>query len=155
MAAKKKALAQRKPVPRHTRKYQFRNNHPQDQHVEDILDFWKQGRREITNLRKAIELYYALEQGELTALFDMFPQYKDQFAPNGLNLIEQFQAMLQQVRLPAADPQPVSAGPRALNAPALAMPVFEDDDQDTIILHKSTSTDAASNFINAMKGLLQ
>ncbi len=101
MVAKKKSVAKRKPVPRHTRKYQFRNDHPMDQHVENILNFWKTGKQEITNLRKAIALYYALEQGDLPILFDMFPQYKTQFAPGTAEALEQFMQILKQQQ-PAA-----------------------------------------------------
>ncbi|MEP6989201.1 MAG: hypothetical protein ABI970_26610, partial [Chloroflexota bacterium] len=101
MAAKKKSHTKRKSVPRHTRKYQFRNDHPVDNHVEDILNFWKIGKQEITNLRKAIALYYALEQGDLPILFDMFPQYKTQFAPGTAEALEQFMQILKQQQ-PAA-----------------------------------------------------
>lgn len=99
MAAKKKSATKRKPVPRHTRKYQFRDNHPVDQHVEEILNFWKSGKQEITNLRKAVALYYALEQGDLPLLFDMFPQYKAQFAPSTAEALEQFMQILKQQQL--------------------------------------------------------
>lgn len=94
MAAHKKSAKKRKPVPRHTRKYQFRNNHPIDQHVESILDFWKTGKQEITNLRKAVSLYYALEQGNLDVLFETFPQYRNQFTPISDQLVEQFMQIL-------------------------------------------------------------
>lgn len=95
MASKHKT-AKRKPVPRHTRKYQFRNDHPMDQHVEGILDFWKGNKQEITNLRKAVSLYYAIEQGNLEVLFEMFPQYRSQFTPGNSQLIEQFMQILTQ-----------------------------------------------------------
>lgn len=88
--------AKRKPIPRHTRKYQFRNDHPVDQHVEGILDFWKCSKQEITNLRKAVSLYYAIEQGNLEILFEMFPQYRNQFTPGNSQLIEQFMQILMQ-----------------------------------------------------------
>ncbi len=95
MASKRKT-AKRKPVPRHTRKYQFRNDHPVDQHIEEILNFWKTGKQEITNLRKAVSLYYAIEQGNLEILFEMFPQYRSQFTPGNSQLIEQFMQILTQ-----------------------------------------------------------
>jgi len=122
MTSKKKS-AKRKPVPRHTRKYQFRDNHPTDQHVEAILNFWKSGKQEITNLRKSVALYYALEQGDLSALFDMFPQYKAQFAPSAAEALEQFMEILRQQQLPIASgavqsmkyepPIPLPAPPKA------------------------------------------
>ena len=96
MATKKKSAAKRKSVPRHTRKYQFRNDHPMDQHVEQVLNFWRSEKQEITNLRKAVALYYALEQGDLPALFEVFPQYKAQFAPSTAEAVEQFMDILRQ-----------------------------------------------------------
>ncbi|MEP6989244.1 MAG: hypothetical protein ABI970_26830, partial [Chloroflexota bacterium] len=120
MAAKKKSTAKRKPVPRHTRKYQFRDEHPMDNHVENVLNYWKHGKQEITNLRKAVALYYALEQGNLSELFDFFPQYKAQFAPDTAGAIEQFMDILrkqsanngagQSHQLPA-NPPPKSLAP--------------------------------------------
>lgn len=117
MAAKKKS-ARRKPVPRHTRKYQFRNDHPVDQHVETILSFWKNGKQEITNLRKAVALYYALEQGDLSALFEAFPQYKTQFAPGTAQALEQFMDILRQQQLPVS----VGAGPSIAYNPPIPLP---------------------------------
>src|SRR6185436_15549449 len=102
MAAKKKSVAKRKPVPRHARKYLFRNDHPMDQHVEQILNFWKSEKQEITNLRKAVALYYALENGDLSALFEIFPQYKTQFAPSTAEALEQFMEILRQQQHPIA-----------------------------------------------------
>ncbi len=118
MAAKKKSLTKRKSVPRHTRKYQFRNDHPVDQHVESVLNFWRSGKQEITNLRKAVALYHALEQGDLSELFNFFPQYKTQFAPDTANAVEQFMEILRQQRDPASD----GAGQFANYQPPIPLP---------------------------------
>jgi len=156
MAAQKKSVAKRKPVPRHTRKYQFRNDHPTDQHVEDILNFWKRGKQEITNLRKAVALYYALEQGNLHELFEFFPQYKAQFAPNTADALEEFMNILrrQQVVQPKQESQAIEqGGPKQLAAPSLPMPIFEDDDEPTVLIRTSTGTDSSMNFVSAMRGM--
>ena len=149
MAAKKQTPTKRKPVPRHTRKYQFRNDHPMDQHVEDILNFWKKGKQEITNLRKAVALYYALEQGNLPELFEVFPQYKAQFAPNAADALEQFMQILQRQQ---PTPEPV-AGPKQIAAPTFAMPIIDDDDEPTLLLRTSGSTDSALNFVSALRNM--
>lgn len=153
MATKKKSQTKRKPVPRHTRKYQFRNDHPVDQHVEDILNFWKQGKQEITNLRKAVALYYALEQGDLPQLFEFFPQYKAQFSPDTAQALEQFMQILERQQLAQAQtPQP-AAGPKQIAAPTFAMPVFEDDDAPTVLVSTTTSTDSSLNFVTALRSM--
>jgi hypothetical protein len=151
MAAKKKPVAKRKSVPRHTRKYQFRNDHPMDQHVEDILNFWKKGKQEITNLRKAVALYYALEQGDLPELFEVFPQYKAQFAPNTAKALEQFMQILQRQQM-TQPPEPAT-GPKQIAAPNFAMPIFEEDDEPTVLIRASTSTDSSLNFVTALRNM--
>ena len=153
MAAKKKSQPKRKPVPRHTRKYQFRNDHPIDQHAEDILNYWKRGKQEITNLRKAVALYYALEQGDLPQLFEFFPQYKAQFAPNTADALEQFMQILQRQQI-AQEPQTVGqGGPKQIAAPNFAMPIFEEDDEPTVLIRASTNTDSSMNFVTALKNM--
>ena len=147
--AKKKSQPKRKPVPRHTRKYQFRNDHPIDQHAEDILNFWKRGKQEITNLRKAVALYYALEQGDLPQLFEVFPQYKAQFAPNTAEALEQFMQILKQQQ----SVQAPAAGPKQIAAPSFAMPIFEDDDEPTVMVSVSTNTDSALAFVTALRSM--
>ena len=151
MANKKNSPAKRKSVPRHTRKYQFRNDHPMDQHVEDILNFWKRGKQEITNLRKAVALYYALEQGDLPQLFEFFPQYKAQFAPNTAEALEQFMHILQRQQV-ATVPEP-AAGPKQIAAPTFAMPIIDEDDEPTLLLRTSDSTDSALNFVSALRSM--
>lgn len=70
-------MAEKKKSPkRTTRKFQLRVEHPIDSHVLEILDYARSKRREVTVIREAITLYWALEQGDLSALFDKFPQYK-------------------------------------------------------------------------------
>jgi len=149
MAAKKKNPTKRKPVPRHTRKYQFRNDHPMDQHVEDILNFWKTGKKEITNLRKAVALYYALEQGDLPELFEVFPQYKAQFAPTTAAALEQFMQILQRQQVV----QEQTTGPKQIAAPTFAMPIFEDDDEPTVLVRTNTGTDSSLNFVTALRNI--
>ena len=154
--AAKKSPPKRKPVPRHTRKYQFRNEHPIDQHVESVLNYWKHERREITTLRKAVALYYALEQGDLPALFEAFPQYKTQFAPDTAEVLEEFMDILrrQQVVQPKQEAQSIGqGGPKQLAAPSLPMPVFEDDDEPTVLIRASAGTDSSMNFVSAMRGM--
>ena len=85
----------RRPVPRQTRKFQLRRDHPGDAHVAEILDYAKSQRREVTLIRNGIRLIWALENGNLDVLFELFPQYQSQFKPDAEELIQQFMAMLQ------------------------------------------------------------
>ncbi len=92
--AKKKSTKQRKQIKRTTRHFQLRVDHPKDAHVRDVLDYAKSQRREVTLIRDAVTLFYALENGNIEALFEAFPQYKTQFAPDTAGAIEQFMDIL-------------------------------------------------------------
>jgi hypothetical protein len=100
--AKKKQTKLRKYAPRQTRQFQLRLDHAQDAHVLEVLNFARSQRREVTVIRESIALYWALENGNLEALFDVFPQYKAQFAPSTAEALEQFMEILRQQQLPIA-----------------------------------------------------
>ena len=154
--AKKKQTKLRKYAPRQTRKFQLRLDHTEDAHVRDVLDFCKGERREVTVIRHAITLYWALENGNLDALFEVFPQYKAQFAPNTVDALEQFMQILQrqQIVQPAQEPQSVGqGGPKQIAAPNFAMPVFEEDDEPTALIRTSTNTDSSMNFVTALRSM--
>ena len=143
MAAKKKSKAKRKSIPRHTRKYQFRNDHPMDNHVEDVLNFWKSGKKEITNLRKAVALYYALESGDLPILFEMFPQYKAQFAPGTAEALEQFMQILKQQQPLVSGGGQVQSLTYGIPKPLPAPPVAEIKQASAV-----SADDIADNFLS-------
>jgi len=152
----KTKVPQKRYTARQTRKFQLRRNHPVDVHVSEILDYSRSKRREVTVIRDGVRLLWALENNDLSVLFEMFPYLKDQFIPGGLNLIEQIRGMLLQAPLMPPEPERVgqSAGLKALKSPTFALPVFEDDDEDlpTIITTKGTN-DAGANFLGGLMGL--
>lgn len=152
-----KARSKRRYIPRQTRKFQLRQDHPVDNHVAEILDFARTQRREVTLIREAVALYWALENGNLETLFEKFPQYRAHFKPDTTELIEQFRQLLQQQgNAEKSEGIPVLAGPKPLVTPKLSLPLpDEDDDQDTVVLKRSTNTDASMNFLNSMLSLQQ
>ena len=86
MASKHKPTKQpkpRKPIKRQTRKFQLRVEHPKDAHVKEILDFARSQRREVTVIRDAIALYWALENDNLEVLFEMFPKHRAKLTSGG------------------------------------------------------------------------
>ena len=122
--AKQKHTKPQKYAPRQTRKFQLRLDHEQDQHVQEILDYAKTKRKEVTLIRNGVALYWALENGNIDALFEAFPQYKAQFAPSTAEALEQFMQILKQQ-------QPLTSGggqlqslnydiPKPLPAPPVA-----------------------------------
>ncbi len=155
-ASKKTKTTPKRYVPRQTRKFQLRHNHPIDAHVSEILDFSRSQRREVTVIRDGVRLLWALENNDLNVLFELFPHLKTQFLPDGINLIEQIQSMILNSQvLPAQSPAKQSSGLKALKAPTFALPIFEDDDEDlpTVITRRSTSTDAGANFLGGLSSL--
>jgi hypothetical protein len=160
MMAKKNTktkVPQKRYTARQTRKFQLRRDHPVDAHVSEILDYSRSKRREVTVIRDGVRLLWALENNDLSILFEMFPHLKDQFIPGGLNLIEQIQAMLLQTHIASPEPERVgqAIGLKAMNAPTFALPVFEDDDEDlpTVITTKGTANDPGTNFLGTISGL--
>lgn len=80
---KRKSSKNRKTVKRQTRHFQLRVDHPLDQHVQEILDFKKSKRSEVTAIRDGVRLLWALENNDLNVLFEMFPHLKPQIAGGG------------------------------------------------------------------------
>ena len=159
MMAKKSTKTQTPPkryTPRQTRKFQLRRDNPVDIHVSEILDYSRTKRREVTVIRDGVRLLWALENNDLSVLFEMFPHLKNQFLPDGLNLIEQIQSMLLQTRvMPSDQPAGQPVGLKALNAPTFALPTFDDEDDElpTLMTNKVTNASIAANLLNDMSNL--
>jgi hypothetical protein len=149
-----KNMRKRRYIPRQTRKFQLRLDHPVDSHVSQILDYSKSRKREVTTIRDGVRLLWALQNDDLSVLFELFPHLKNRFVPEGADLIEQFRQMLMQHQV-AEKTDSESTGPKLIAAPALALPTFDEDedDQETIVLRRSENTDASANFLNAMLNL--
>lgn len=138
-------------TPRQTRKFQLRRDNPVDIHVSEILDYSRTKRREVTVIRDGVRLLWALENNDLSVLFEMFPHLKNQFLPDGLNLIEQIQSMLLQTRvMPSDQPAGQPVGLKALNTPTFALPTFDDEDDElpTLVTNKNNDVNAAANLIS-------
>jgi hypothetical protein len=143
-------------TPRQTRKFQLRRDHPIDAHVSEILDYSRTKRREVTVIRDGVRLLWALENNDMSVLFEMFPHLKDQFIPGGLNLIEQIREIVSHAPIMIAEPERAGqpAGLKALNAPTFALPVFDDDDElPTLVTTKAMANDPGANFLGGIMGL--
>jgi hypothetical protein len=152
----KTKVPQKRYTARQTRKFQLRCDHPVDAHVSEILDYSRAKRREVTVIRDGVRLLWALENNDMSVLFEMFPHLKEQFIPGGLNLIEQIRGMLLQAPPMPPETERVgqAAGLKALKAPTFSLPVFEDDDDElpTIVTHKN-GNDAGMNLLGGLFGL--
>ena len=147
-----KATKPRRYTPRQTRKFQLRLDHPLDIHVAEVLGHARARRREVTIIREGIALWWALENGDLEYLFEKFPQYRGHFKPDTEELIDQFrQILLQQSRADVQPTPPALSAAKALAAPKFSLPIFADDeDQDTLVIKRDTSTSAGDNFLKSI-----
>jgi hypothetical protein len=151
-------------VPRQTRKFQLRLNHPTDSHVGQILDYAKAQRGEVTMIRDGVRLLWALKNDDLSVLFELFPHLERQFKPDAEELIEQFRQMLSQQLVAAPVPQPAlvaasepaeHGGKKSLAAVKIALPLLDDDDDDgeTLVLKRKISGVNGSNLLAGILGL--
>lgn len=159
-------MTSRKPVRRITKHFQLRLEHPQDAHVKEVLDYAKSQRREVTVIRDAVELFYALEQGDLDALYAKFPQYKVTGGGSGggggqldeeklAERIADRLAMLTGSKYsmePAMPPQS-STGKTLGGFKALAPPPVDDDDDLPAIATKMSANAGMEANRNFMQGL--
>lgn len=151
--------------PRRTRKFQLRENNAQDMHVREILDYAKSQRREVTLIRNAVQLQHSLEQGDISVLLERFPWVVEAIKAtvNGgggdlaeikgmLELVMAQQKSNSSYTMTSTQPpaQPVKFG-----GVALALPSFDDDDDDlpTLALAKNTSVDAGLNLLQSLGGI--
>src|SRR5689334_19866415 len=101
MATKRKTTKQPKPrkqIKRQTRKFQLRvgQEYPIDSHVAEILNYKRSQRAEVTTIRDGVRLLWALENNDLSVLFEMFPKVKDQLTGGGGGgQLDQIQHMLE------------------------------------------------------------
>jgi hypothetical protein len=95
MASKTHKPRNRKPVSRQTRHFQLRRDHPVDQHVAEILDYKRSKRAEVTAIRDGVRLLWALENNDLSVLFELFPHLKTKMGSDGDGGLSEIKSMLE------------------------------------------------------------
>lgn len=160
MTNKRKATKQpkaRPPVKRQTRKFQLRLEHPTDAHVKEVLDYARTQRREVTLIREAIALYWALEQGDIEALYKKFPQYRGGNGDGRAGQLDEIKELLRTIKeqIVTKGTQSMQSLPSAtgkqITAPSFDLPTFDDDDDlPTLKLKKNATADAANRFLKSM-----
>ena len=138
--------------------------------LADQIEQLKNERSFVRTIRDGIRLIMDLRNGRTEVLFELFPWLKNELSQpmttiistspdNGLQhqLDRLEQLILQQGAVPVAMPAHSSthSGPKALDVPSFNLPTLEDDEDDTVVLKKDTSTRSATNFINSMLNLQQ
>jgi len=139
---------------------------PIELNLAEILENSRTQRQFTGIIRDGIRLIFDLRQGKTDVLLELFPWVKaslseSEKATSNTALHHQLerleQLILQQgavpVQLPAHSTN--QSGPKALDVPRFDLPTIEDDDDDTIVLKRDTSTNSAMNFVNSMLNLQQ
>lgn len=143
--------------------------------LAEIIDELKRKRSFIKTLRDGIRLICDLRQGKVDVLFELFPWVKAEFLA-GIQpqetageraLREHLERIERQLlggtsgfgtvpNITTSTGNPKSlGGPKPLNVPKFDLPKFDDDDLDTLVVRKDTSTDSTQNFINSLIRLQQ
>jgi hypothetical protein len=113
-------------------------------------------------IRDGLRLILDLRAGQVDVLFELFPWVKDKLVSQTTHApTTAIEAQLQRLEaaLTAQGATPIdiphaATGPKQLATPKLSAPIFDDDDdQDTVVLKRNTSTDAAQNLFSSMMGL--
>src|SRR5262245_27642662 len=115
-----------------------------DLRLMEYIAYLHKTRQFAKTLRNGLRLMWTLGEGDLSVLLDLFPTLRARFEPDHSALIQEFRTLLE------SQPPSVPALPPGLE-PLAACPLLPlIDDQDTIILKPSTSTDAGNNFLNSL-----
>lgn len=154
-------MAQRKMVPRKTHKFQLRQDHAEDIHIQEIVEYWKTQKKGVTNIRKAIALFYALEQGDDSLLSEMFPHRAGQAqpmfpdAPTIVEALNRLTSTMERIQVPVMverEPEkPKLAGLKAMRQ--LQAPSY-DDDAPMLTTSKNTSVNASQNLVSLALGMV-
>ena len=142
---------------------------PDEQALSETIETLKTKKLFAKTIRDGIKLVCSLMDGRLDLLFSLYPWVREEFekrsTPRTTQALEEQLARLEylmgqgmSVSIDTGHIQstPALTGPKPLAVKSFSLPRFEDDDDEaTLILTKSTSNNAALNFINTMKGLQQ
>jgi hypothetical protein len=125
----------------------------EDQTMIERIEREKGARRFSRAIRDGLRLFWSLERGDLSVLFDLFPHLRHQFTPGGGELIEQFQRMMAAQPAAVTTPSPQLSGFKPMDVPKLAAPASDDDDLVVVKRHETSEADArqiAENFMRSM-----
>jgi hypothetical protein len=141
--------------------------------LAETIDKLKQQRTFVRTIRDGVRLILDLRAGRVDVLLELFPFVRTALSGSSgsgnTDEVKALKTMLEQFivtnsagttyhmgglkSLPSGQKQD---GPKAMNTKQFDLPRFDDeDDLDTLIVTKDTSTDSAQNFINSLQRLQQ
>jgi len=122
-------------------------------------------------IREGIRLWTSLRDGQVDVLLELFPWVREALTKStpetsvggagGNNLAKEIAAQIilqggtagYLMQSGATPSQPKQITGKQLISPKLDLPIFEEDDEPTVLIRASTSTDSSMNFVSAMRGM--
>jgi hypothetical protein len=150
-------------------------NREDEKEIAEQVAILKENRTFVKTVRDGIRLICDLRKGQVDVLFELFPWVKAEFLAGiqpqetaGERALREHLERIERQLLSAhfssgtvpntttsvGNPKTLS-GPKPLNVQKFDLPTFDDDDLDTLVIKKDTSTDSAQNFINSLMRLQQ
>lgn len=128
---------------------------PEEEELADQIELLKNERSFVRTIRDGIRLVISLRQGRTDVLFELFPWVRNELVHSPISRSESaLQRQLERLETLILQQGAIPVdSPKALPVPQFATPDFDDDDLDTVIIEKDTSTNSAMNFINSMLNL--
>jgi hypothetical protein len=129
-------------------------NKPDEAALADTIALLKEERTFVKTVRDGIRLVVDLRAGRLDVLFELFPWAKEVLqtpvATNDDDLRGQFadlkRLIMEQGGIARPQPPP--------GTHQFELPTFdEEDDGETVVIRRDTSTDAGMNFLNSLSAL--
>jgi hypothetical protein len=141
--------------PRKEFKFWLYHDLPEDKRLMEFIQFCKTTQQFARMVRNGLRLMWSLGEGDTSVLHELFPWTKTQPtlpapAADTEKLERQIadlkRIMLEQGSLLALGEGAPPARPALASMKKLALPVIDDEDEDTIVLNKSTNTSVMDNF---------
>jgi hypothetical protein len=139
--------------------------------LSEYVEYLKENRLFVKTVRDGLRLIADLREGRVDVLLELFPNVRKAFTSSSgggnnddvkaaISRVEQI--LLEQSAgttyhmggLKSLTSGIKEDGPKAMNVQKYDLPTFDDeDDLDTLIVKKDTSTDSAQNFLNSLQRL--
>ena len=145
--------------PRKEFKFWLYHDLADDLRLMEYIAYLYKTRQFAATVRNGLRLMWTLREGNLAVLFELFPTLRNQLSQDNSALIQEFRRILASQThdsngMPHPEQNPALPGPRSSPGLRPLLPLIEtDDDQDTLILSRSASTDASKNFLAGLTGL--
>ena len=136
---------------------------PDEDWLDEQIHQLKTARQFTTLLRDALRLMLDLRAGRLEVLFELFPWVQERLNAEKGGATSDLQAKLDQleklllaqgsshVMQPVGGPKPLQGGPQPLAIPSMSKPVFDDEDDDDLLVVSKAKGDNSSvhNFLRS------